>query len=169
MSLNSDRIKELDFIHKLADSRMSLHSNHKSSRPLSVDYEFIGLLGEWEFSKITKLPMDTSLRPSGDRGIDFKIGILTIDIKTARLAYNLLRERNKPHANVLVLARYIEKDSNIVFLGWEFDHVMLQQPYKDFGYGIINHYKAVELLKPMDKLYSTIKMLLDKENKNVFE
>jgi hypothetical protein len=147
-----NRVILVGFLREIARVRMELHKDHSSSRPLSADYEYIGLLGEWEFSQKYGLPIDLTLRSGGDGRKDFTTGIGTIDVKTANKAFNLLRETNKPHADILVLAQYLEEDDNVAFLGWEYDKNMVLCPHQDFGYGIDNYYKSWQELRTMSSL-----------------
>jgi len=142
-----------------AKKRALLHAGHGSSRPLSEGYEYVGLLGEVAFGLKFGLSVDLSDRPSGDE-YDFKIGGITIDVKTARKAYNLLREAHKPHADILVLAQYLNEDK-ILFKGWEYDEAMLKQHIKDFGYNIKNHFKPSTRLRPMAELQEMIDEIKD--------
>ena len=74
-----------DEICILASRRDALHADHDSCRPLSPDYELVGLLGEFAFGRRLGLPVDVSVRPSGDGGIDFKLPCgQTVDVKTSR-------------------------------------------------------------------------------------
>jgi hypothetical protein len=140
------------FLEEIARERDALHKGQDSCRKLSAGYEYIGLLGEWYFSKLFKLPIDFSLKSDGDSRTDFKTKAGSIDVKTARKPYNLLREINKPHSEIIVLAGYNEKEDDIYFLGWEYDKEMLKCPKKDFGYGVINHYKAADQLRSIKDL-----------------
>lgn len=142
----------LAFLREIARAREELHNGHPSSRPLSEGYEYIGLLGEWVFAMAFGLPIDLTPRANGDKRKDFDTRVGTIDIKTARKPGNLLREAGKPHADILVLAGYNDENESIGFLGWEYDTEMLKCPSRDFGYGILNHYKLVSELHPMNEL-----------------
>ena len=51
-------------LRKIANDREMLHKNHASSRPLSKDYEYIGLKGEEEFGKEFNLELDNKLNSS---------------------------------------------------------------------------------------------------------
>lgn len=143
-------------IRTIANQRVSLHAQHSSCRPLSEDYEYVGLLGEVRFAETLNLSVDLSTRPKGDNGIDFYTPIGTIDVKTARKAYNLIVEKGKVFADIYVLAQYA--DDKVAFLGWEHGDEIKQCPTRDFGYGIINHYKPVSQLKHM----MLLKGMLDK-------
>ena len=144
-------------LKEIADQRHNLHKNHASSRPLSEDYEYIGLIGEGKFELTYGYAMDLEQRPGGDSRVDFHTPLATIDVKTARKAYNLLREVGKPHAELLILAEYLPDTDDVRFLGWEWDCNMIQCPSKDFGYGIINHYKHWSELKRMETFEHLLK------------
>jgi len=151
---------ELKMLRKHAKEREALHKSHDTSRPLSKDYEHVGLIGEYAFQLWSNLPMDFELRPGGDCKFDFVTADgLTIDVKTARKAYNLFREEGKPHADILVLAGVQTNkydDDTVMFYGWEYGVTMLMQDKKDFGYGIINHYKSRDGLRSMHDLKGII-------------
>jgi hypothetical protein len=146
----------IDYLKYLALQRHNLHSNQKSSRPLSKDYELIGLAGEVAFAIEYGFSPDLALRIEGDNRQDFEIDSVTLDVKTALKPYNLLREKDKKHADVLILAGFKEPNE-VIFYGWEFDTEMVKQPYRDFGYGVINHFKSAQKLKPMEDLEQRLK------------
>ena len=58
-------------LRKMASERERLHKHHESSRPLSKDYEYIGLKGEEKFAEEFIMEIDHKLRPEGDGGKDF--------------------------------------------------------------------------------------------------
>lgn len=162
------RVPDGDFrpmVRRIAEQRAALHADHASSRPLSKDYEYIGLLGEFVFGREFGLEVDVSLRPKGDDRVDFYTDIRspfcekgTIDVKTARKAYNLLREKDKRHAEILVLARYSDAEDWIALLGWEYERIIMTKcPVpRDFGKGIENHYVSAAALKPMSELQALL-------------
>lgn len=141
-----------EFIRCIAEIREIAHAGQKSSRPLSDGYEYIGLLGEFVFAQKFGFPIDLSIKPMGDGRKDFTTSVGTLDVKTARKAYNLLREVDKDHADILVLAQYYDDLDWIRLVGWEYDLEMAKCPYRDFGYGIINYYKSASELRPMEEL-----------------
>ena len=143
---------DLDILIANADKRAEIHEHHATSRPLSNDYELIGLLGEYAFQMWSGKPMDFTIRPGGDDKIDFILHTgITVDVKSARKAYNLFRECGKKHADILVLA-HVHSNELVSLLGWEYGVIMAMQPSKEFGYGIRNHYMPARSLKPMSKL-----------------
>jgi hypothetical protein len=50
------------------------------------------------------------------------------------------------------LAVYDEKTQKARLIGWTISDGVEQWPKKDFGYGVINHYKSAEELLSMEKL-----------------
>jgi hypothetical protein len=142
----------LEIIKNESDERHESHKNHASSRPLSEDYELIGLLGEVEFAKKTGVMLDLERKLGGDAGIDFIVPLaFSVDVKTARKPFHLIHEKGKKFADIYVLAG-IDGD-DVTLIGWEFGKVLEKSPAKDFGYGIINHYIPASKLKKMDELY----------------
>lgn len=142
-----------------ADKRHVLHENHASSRPFSEGYEAIGMLGEWEFAKLVGVMPDCSLKPKGDEGVDFVVPLaFTVDVKTARKAFNLIHEQGKGFADIYVLAEYAE-DGAVSLLGWEWGSILSKAPTKDFGYGVINHYISREKLRPIGSLVARLMRL----------
>ena len=137
---------------KIAEQRSTTHVGHASQRVLSEDYNIIGVSGEFAFADKFNLQVDDSIKPSGDKGIDFVLDLsFTVDVKTARLPYNLLLEVGKPIVDIYVLADYNNGDS--ILLGWEWGVKLSQAPSRDFGYGVINHYISASDLRPMEDLY----------------
>jgi len=139
-------------LFKIAQQRSDTHKDHASQRVLSEDYNIVGISGEAAFAEDFSLEVDKSIKPSGDNGIDFLLPLyFTVDVKTAKKAYNLLLEEGKVLSDIYVLADYNEGDTFLV--GWEWGKVLKQAPTKDFGYGVINHYIPAEELRPMRELY----------------
>ena len=144
---------------KIAEQRSKTHVGHASQRILSKDYNIVGVSGEFAFGDKFNLKVDDSIKPSGDKGVDFVLDLtvgedqrsFTVDVKTARLPYNLLLEVGKPVVDIYVLADYNNGDS--ILLGWEWGVKLSQAPSRDFGYGVINHYISALDLRPMEELY----------------
>ena len=130
--------------------------------------DIIGISGEIAFGKRYNLKPDLEIKPNGDGHIDFKIRIngdkvITIDIKTAQKAYNLLVKKweiNKC-SDVLVLAKYISED-NIEFLGWSTKQIMKKQPIRIFSsLGIENYFldkKELQNMSMLDRLFQNNKI-----------
>jgi hypothetical protein len=137
---------------RIANQRSRTHVGHASQRVLSEDYNIIGVAGEFAFAEKFNLQVDDSIKPSGDKGVDFILDLsFTVDVKTARLPYNLLLEVGKPVVDIYVLAAY--KNGSSTLLGWEWGKNLSVAPKKDFGYGVINHYIAASNLRPIEELY----------------
>ena len=92
------------------------------------------------------------LRPSGDGGKDFDSPLGSIDVKTARKAFNLIVEANKVDSDIYVLAQYDDETDNAALIGWASREEVLNAPTKDFGYKIINHYISKRNLHPINSL-----------------
>lgn len=152
-----------DAFHSLvrfeANERHETHKDHASSRPLSLDYKFIGLMGEVEFAKATGFMLDLERKPGGDSGFDFVVPLdFKIDVKTAEKAFNLIHEAGKPfRADIYVLAKYDPLAKTTTLIGWEFGTVLKAAPTKDFGHGIINHYIPASKLRSMESLFNKIR------------
>ena len=110
-----------------------------------------GSIGELLFSSVYGFPVDTTIRPDGDGGIDFTTPIGIIDVKTALKPFNLLVKKgeiNNP-VEIYILARD-HGDGTASFVGWEYADVMKRCPAKDVGgKGIISHYKSAKVIRPM--------------------
>lgn len=138
-----------------AQARHDLHKDQASHRPLSKGYEYVGLRGEDEFAERLGTSLDWTRRPGGDKGVDFVIADITIDVKTARKAYNLIVEKGKVWADIYVLAGYSDEDDSVFFWGWELGHNMLRRPLKRFHEdGPLNHYLPRTGLKSMGDLWA---------------
>lgn len=145
-------------LQEIANDRETLHKYHKSSRPLSKNYEYVGLKGEDQFAKEFGFKIDKKLRPSGDNGKDFEANIGIIDVKTARKAFNLIVEEGKVISDVYVLAKYTDNTDTVELLGWEYKKEILKAPTRDFGYGIINHYIPKNNLKSIKSLKNILEV-----------
>lgn len=145
-------------LRDIADTRARMHRSSRQSRPLSESHELIGLLGEREFSAQSGLPMNIAILGSGDQGNNFTTpGGSTIDVSTYRNPVHLLREAEKPAADIHVLAQVHADLSGAVLLGWEYDRIMLLCPKRTMpGYEIVNHIMLADDLRPMQELMELI-------------
>ncbi len=136
-----------------AQGRHDAHKDHATSRPLSDDYEMVGLAGETAFGRLSGRMPDLERRLEGDKGVDFVVSLkFSVDVKTARKAFNLIHEQGKPIADIYVLAEYDDETKQARLIGWEWGLVLQRAPVKDFGYGVHNHYIPASKLKPMQDL-----------------
>lgn len=149
----SDDNDLFDLLASEAAARVRLHEGQASNRPLSEDFEFVGLVGEVEFARAYRQPLDLQFRRGGDNGIDFIVPLaFTLDVKCARNAFNLLVEQGKVEADIYVLAQYSDVARRADLLGWEYGATIARAPFKDFGFGIVNHYIPRGALRPMAEL-----------------
>ena len=80
-----------EYLEGIARQRSDTHKSHASQRILSNEYNLIGVYGESAFARMFNLPIDDSIKPCGDNGVDFVLGLnFTVDVKTAKLPFNLL-------------------------------------------------------------------------------
>jgi len=136
------------------------HIGQSTYKPLSPDHECIGLLGEVAFSLAYSLPLTwEDLNGAGDT-FDFRIGNMTIDIKTYRKPISLLCKAHKQHAERIVLAKYID-DSAIQLMGWDYYNIIKRSQPRDFGRGIVNHYREAHMLRDMKELGNDIQQTKD--------
>lgn len=143
-----------------ADARQALHADHASHRPLSEGYELIGLIGEAEFARVFKQPLDLNRRPNGDSRVDFVVPFrVKVDVKTARKPLYLIEEEGKVTCDVYVLAQYFDEGQTAGLLGWEKGEVLARAPVRDFGKGILNHYIPRENLRPVSDLLNRVMRL----------
>jgi hypothetical protein len=151
----------LDLLEIEAERRLELHVNSPGRRPLSEDYELVGLVGEAEFATTYDLPLNLRRLPGGDRGVDFVVPLaFSVDVKCFRKAINLIQEQDKVVADIYVLSEYSDIDRHARLLGWEYGSILARAPVKDFGYGIITHYIHRDYLRPMDDLGSRMMRLV---------
>lgn len=143
--------KWLETARAFSIERYRNHIGQSTYKPLSPDHECIGLLGEIAFSIVYALPLTwEDLNGAGDT-CDFRIGNITIDVKTYRRPISILCKSHKEHAERIVLAKYVN-DSAIELIGWDYYKIIKQSQPRDFGRGIINHYREAHMLKGMKEL-----------------
>lgn len=163
-------------IERLGRARRNLHLEAKNAgKAIHVDQfqaDIIGMYGEVKFAEEFGLQVDTTLRVNGDNGIDFKVQVgfkeIYIDVKTYVKAYNLLvRDIEVRHlADVYVLAQFYPDSKTVDLVGWEYGNVMKNCPMRDFGYGMINHYKHRSELKPISALHAMLRKQTQSEVKS---
>jgi hypothetical protein len=149
---------DLTFLREIAEARQRIHHDSPTSRPLSDNYEFIGLLGQREFGLRSGLPLDISVSKRGDQGLNFTTAKgMTIHVSTARKPVHLLREADKPAAEVHVLAQVNDNLTGATLIGWEYDRIMLCCPKRTMpGQTILNHAMRADDLRPMADLLELI-------------
>jgi hypothetical protein len=136
-----------------AAQRHSLHQGQQSHRPLSVDYEYISLLGEERFAQEFGIARDRRLHVTGDAGWDFDLGFAKVDVKTARRPNNIIVEVGKLRdAMIYCQAKYDDQKDTAALLGWAFGWE-LSRDTKDFGYGVYNHWLPRAQFRSMQSLH----------------
>ena len=127
------------------------HIGQSTYKPLSPDHEYIGLLGEVAFSIVYALPLTWEDLKGGGDECDFRIGNISLDIKTYRRPLSILCKQHKRHADRIVLAKYIS-DEAIKLIGWDYYEMIKRSQPRDFGRGIINHHREAGDLRDMKEL-----------------
>lgn len=122
-------------------------------RPLSKDYDLVGLIGEVEFARQFGLPLKF-VRGRGDGGIDFIMPWrITIDVKTSRNADYMLVEAGRVFADVYVHAHYLEeKGRRANLLRWEWGEVVKAVTPRAYPRDIVNHVVMAEDMRPIGTL-----------------
>lgn len=151
MAVSVDVLKAVE----IAKIREGGKTGFNSHRPLSTDYEVIGVMGEMAFSEFSTMPVDESRKINGDKGTDFTLA-LKIDVKTARQPHHLIVEEGKVISDIYVLAKADPTYSaDVELLGWMWGYKVKKAPVDDgrrFKNGIRNHFIPVEGLYPMELL-----------------
>lgn len=145
-------------INSLGEQRQNAHPNGTPRYYDNPNLEdTIGVRGEAAFAERYNLNVDKRILPQGDDHIDFIVEInnqkVSIDIKTAQKAYNLLIKEWEigKCADILVLCEY--RNGKIIFLGWETREIMKLMPKKVFSrLNIKNYYRHRNDLRPMLQL-----------------
>ncbi len=135
-----------------AQQRHELHKGHPTHRPLSQDYELIGIAGEDCFEQVYGYERDRRLLPGGDGRCDFVVSERTIDVKSYGSLPWLLREAEKPHAEILVLCAVDVEQRWARLMGWELDEELVKIPPRKWPRQVTNHAVNMKDLKPMTDL-----------------
>jgi hypothetical protein len=141
-------------LKSLAQRRNAKFAHLARNRPLSNNYEEVGVVGEWEFGRLCgQMPKEPSTR-GGDGGWDFEVPVVfTVDVKTSRKGDVLLVEQGKLKADIYVLAHYAgDGDGETILAGWAFATQLKSVPPVDTGRGVVNHALPVAQLRPMAEL-----------------
>tara|TARA_Y100000593_G_scaffold81279_1_gene152009 strand:+ start:4021 stop:4518 length:498 start_codon:yes stop_codon:yes gene_type:complete len=120
----------------------------------------LGVAAELAFAQWSGLDANMDVLPGGDGGQDFAFSLggrtLSVDVKAAKKPFHLLLKKHEAArvADILVLSG-VDGDK-VWFLGWEHASLMRVSPARDFGYGIVNHYRHYSELRPMWQLKDLI-------------
>lgn len=144
----------MTFLEALAARRSALHSGRsESSRPMSDDFEEVGLAGEAEFGTFSGICPDFSDKPDGDAGYDFKVPLLyTVDVKGTKPGRNLVHRADRPmEADIYVLAEVAGDTTTLVGWCWR-KTLAASEPRVLRPGGPPSHFVARESLRPMSEL-----------------
>jgi len=151
-------------LKEVAKRRNAVFVHLARNRPLSSDYEEVGVMGEWAFAEFCGLMPNT--KGGKDGGKDFEVPVVfTVDVKTSKRGDVLLVEVGKVKADIYVLATVVPDplvmDDNkmaavlrqkAVLVGWAWStQVKVKEP-KVSKFGIINHEVPRDELRPMGEL-----------------
>lgn len=120
---------------EIATERHMQKRGFTSCNILSPNYEIVGVLGEYTFSKIIDIPMDEELKISGDDGYDF---LDVIDVKSSEeyKARHLIEYINKSINGIYCFCTVNLEEKYGTFIGWisskEFENI---HEIVNFGYG----------------------------------
>jgi len=150
-------------LKEVSAARNRVFAGLKRNRPLSDNYEDIGLAGEWEFGRWCGIFPNT--KPGKDGGYDFELPVVfTVDVKTSRKGDYLLVEEGKVKADIYVLVHYQEKETVDIdarevwytgageLVGWTFATAIKAKSPRDTGRGVVNHAVPANELRPMVEL-----------------
>ena len=160
-------------LREIAKRRNAKFVHLARNRPLSKDYEDIGLIGEWEFGKqVGIMPRLEPSKRGGDGGWDFQLPLMfTVDVKTSRKGDLLLVEAGKIKADIYVLVKYEEEECvdvearTITYLpkaevvGWCWAANVRAAEPKDTGRGVVNHAVLAQSLRPLSELLAMVATL----------
>jgi hypothetical protein len=146
----------LAWAHKVAEAREGVHRDDPSTRRLTPHTHLSGMQGEFAFAELCGIMPDTSVKPSGDGGVDFRVPLMyTVDVKSRNYRngdIDLLVEHGKVDADIYVLA--VIREDDVDLRGWEWGTVVKRLPLRDLGTGVMNHWKRSDELRPMSELVS---------------
>lgn len=140
-------------LKEVAQRRNAVFVNLARNRPLSTDYEEVGVVGEWAFAEFCGLMPNT--KGGRDGGKDFEVPVVfTVDVKTSKKADVLLVEAGKVKADIYVLAHYTAADEEepAHLVGWAFATQVKAVAPVDTGRGVVNHAIPAVQLRPMAEL-----------------
>lgn len=150
-------------LRALADRIERERSGRCTNRPLGPDLFYVGVCGEYEFSKTFRVGMDHTNHDhgGGDGGVDFRLilqhprtgvrKVATVDVKTYRDHRHLLVEAAKCTADIYVLAHFNCERARLV--GWQWREVIMRR-YTPAAYPlhIVNYAVPYRELAPMQTL-----------------
>lgn len=158
--LTKEQIKEAEEIAFERQKKYTKGGGHTFGAHDNV--ERTGMLGEFEFSEITGLPVDKRTLKNGDNGIDFWAGPHSIDMKTAEFPKYLIHKRyhvlRGNYAEIFVLGRWT-RDDQVEPLKWCYSSGIEGWPTRSFdpkGIDVVSHYKPRDEMEPLETLWALI-------------
>ena len=144
----------MTILEALAARRTALHADRaESSRPLSDDFEEIGLAGEVAFGTFSGVCPDFSDRPNGDDGYDFKVPLLyRVEVKSTKPGRNLIHREDKPLAADIYVLAEVDGDRTTL-VGWCWRKTLAEAEVRILAAGgFPSLFVARENLRPMSEL-----------------
>lgn len=144
----------MTIIETLAARRTALHADRaESSRPLSDDFDEIGLAGEVAFGTFSGLCPDFSDRPKGDDGYDFKVPLLyRVEVRSTKPGRNLIHREDKPLAADIYVLAEVDGDRTTL-VGWCWRKTLAEAEVRVLqDGGPPSHFVPRSALRPMGEL-----------------
>lgn len=144
----------MTIIETLAARRTALHADRaESSRPLSDDFDEIGLAGEVAFGTFSGLCPDFSDRPKGDDGYDFKVPLLyRVEVRSTKPGRNLIHREDKPLAADIYVLAEVDGDRTTL-VGWCWRKTLAEAEVRVLqDGGPPSHFVPRNALRPMGEL-----------------
>jgi hypothetical protein len=109
----------------------------------SKGIDIVGKLGEVAASKVLNLPVDYEIKTRGDKGLDFNLNGITIQVKTSTYESLIFNSLSQFKADVAMLVQFMgenkqeaEKDPRFRVYGWIDKPSFIKLHYhKNYGYG----------------------------------
>lgn len=147
-----------DPIKEEAEARHLRHIGHPTHRPLSPDYELVGLRGEEALAEFFGKQVDLVARPGGDGKKDqvlkFSGSVYKVDVKAARKPYNLICEATETAPETIyILAHYVDATDSATLLGWQWGRVLMRSTPRTFPpHRVLNHHVRAETIRRLTEL-----------------
>src|SRR5262249_21238105 len=81
------------------------------------------------------------------------VDLFKVDTKAAVKPFNLIVEVGRCYPRTIyVLCRYLEGEDRCTLIGWEWGKVLLKTTPRDFGFGILTHWRPAATLRGFEEL-----------------
>lgn len=135
----------LDFIDNMRQNRENnnvpdrMFDKNNTSKGIDV----VGKLGELAVSKLLNLPIDLEIKTRGDKGLDFNLNGITIQVKTSTYESLIFNSMSQFKAGIAILVQFVgedkqkaEEDPRFIVWGWIDKPSFIKLHYhKNYGYG----------------------------------